>query len=54
VIARAIAKAAAAAAPPISIVWKALRSGAASVKCALTHPKSPEQVVKLGAGQLDQ
>jgi len=41
VIARAIAKAAAAAAPPISIVRKALRSGAASVKCALTHPKSP-------------
>jgi hypothetical protein len=41
VIARAIAKAAAAAAPPISMVWKALHSGAVSVKYALTRPKSP-------------
>ena len=41
VIARAIAKAADAAAPPISIVWKALRSGAIPVKCPLIHPKSP-------------
>jgi hypothetical protein len=40
-IARAIAKAAAAAVPPINIVWTAPRNGAVPVKCPLTQPKSP-------------
>jgi hypothetical protein len=40
-IARAIVKAAAAAVPPINIVWTAPRNGAVPVKCPLTQPKSP-------------